>query len=134
MRAILIDPELRQIREIEVEDKLSAFKEALGLPEIGGFGLAQYDDGFDYGWVDDMGLARGLPVYAFKFMHAASQPIAGKCLIVGVDLEGENRDVRAPLSFFLRETVWLDRIVPEVTIVSEGNTTRMIVTYKRATP
>jgi hypothetical protein len=132
-RAILIDPEMHSIRELEIAGTVPELHELIGAETLGTFRLAAFDeDGHvDIGWIDDVGLTRGEPVYAFLFPRA-KDPIAGRCLIIGADRFGETAPCRIPVELLRQDVSWLDRIKPEVVWdePKEGHR-RSIVTYSR---
>ena len=131
MRAILIDPEARTIVEVETEGRLADIH-ALVADKHGldSGRLAEHEDSWDYGWVDDKGLAAEECIHAFKW---SIRPTAGRCLVIGVDKETRDScDARMPLDFAREHVTWLGLIKPEVTWVVEGNTVRAVVTYQRA--
>jgi hypothetical protein len=130
-RAILIDPELRSIKAIETSATLEAIHELVGKPGLDSFALADHERSSDHGWVDDMGLANGEPVYAF-LPDNRRDPIAGRCLILGVDKETrDTTDALIPVEFLRDHIQWLDQIVPEVFWDETEHGSRAIVTYAR---
>ena len=128
-RAVLIDPELRSIVVLQIDVTLDAIHEQIG-PNLDSFALAEFDYSFDHAWVDDMGLTNG-PVYAFLLSNR-HDPIAGRCLIVGVDRETRDRaNALIPIGFLRANIEWLGKIKPEVTWDQNGPVTRSIVTYSK---
>lgn len=133
LRTILIDPELRQIKEVIIDRPfLEAAEE---LMKCDGFDLstkiADHGASWDYLCVDDTGLSRGEPVYAFKF-SIRQDPIAGKCMIFGVDKETRDTiDAKFNIRQLGAVIDWLDLIKPEVTWVRDGDHHTGVVTYKR---
>jgi hypothetical protein len=129
-RAVLIDPELRSINAIETSATLEAIHELVGKPGLDSFAVADHETSFDHGWVDDMGLRSG-PVYAF-LPGNRGDPIAGRCLILGVDKETrDTTDALIPVEFLRDHIEWLGQIVPEVFWDETDNEVRAIVTYAR---
>ena len=129
-RAILIDPEARSIRELETDLSLASMHELIGAETLDSFGLAQFDTGIDFGWVNDNGLTGGVPVYAF-LLPTAKDPVAGKCLIIGANTLGETRSCRMPIDLLRQDVTWLGLIRPEVVWDESEHGTRAIVTYSR---
>jgi hypothetical protein len=130
-RVILIDPEARSVRELDSSATLTAIHELVGVDTLSHFTMAQHrGDGFDVGWVDDFGLYGGKPVHAF-LLPIGKAPIAGRCVIVGVDRYGETCSARIPLVVLLRDVKWLGLILPEVTWDKTDRGSRAIVTYSR---
>lgn len=130
-RAILIDPEHRDIKAIETNAKLSDIKALIGTEDISDFRIADHEESWDYGWVDDLGLTRNQPVHAFLF-SIRKDPIAGKCLLLGVDKETRDTvDARFQLDVLRDSITWLGLIMPEVTWDHTEHGSRAIVTYSR---
>jgi hypothetical protein len=91
--------------------------------------LADFPNTWDYGLVDDGGLRRGEPIAAFEFI-GGQNPIAGKCLIFGVQKDGgDTCDAAFNLSTLISVVRWLGVIVPKVDWVREGNVDRAVVTW-----
>src|SRR5258707_2072072 len=115
-RAILIDPERSTIEETRtrcrLEDMRALVRDKDGLDS---FRLAEHETSWDYGWVDDKGLANGAPVHAFKFDNRPD-PLAGRCLIIGVDMKSrDNCDATITMTFLRARIQWLGLIKPDVT-------------------
>jgi hypothetical protein len=128
---ILIDPELRLVTELQDEATLDNIHKLIGAETLSHFGLATFDDGHkDFGWVDDGGLSRGLPIHAF-LLPRAKDPIAGKCVIVGANERGETADCAIPVAILRQDVTWLGQIMPEVTWDHTAQGSRAIVTYSR---
>lgn len=131
-RAILIDPEARRITELEIDVTVAALHELIAAETLDSFRLARFDeDGHvDMGWVDDGGLSRGLPIYAFLF-PSAKDPVAGKCVIIGANRMGDTASCRIPIEILRQDVTWLGLILPEVTWDEADIASRAIVTYSR---
>lgn len=130
-RVILIDPELRLVTELQDEATLDNIHGLTGAETLGHFGLATFENGHkDFGWVDDGGLSRGLPIHAF-LLPRAKDPIAGKCVIVGANRQGEVADCGIPIEILRQDVTWLGQILPEVTWDHTAHGSRAIVTYSR---
>jgi len=130
-RVILIDPEARSITEREIDVTVAALHELIGAETLDNFRLAMFEeDGHvDMGWVDDGGLSRGLPIHACLF--PTSDPIAGKCVIIGANRMGETADCRIPIEILRQDVTWLGLILPEVTWDETDIASQAIVTYSR---
>lgn len=130
-RSIVIDPK-RQI--VEVVPTMATLEEIRTLVEaetLDKFKIAEHDTSFDVGWIDDGGLSRGKPVYAFLFSNR-KHPYAGRCVLIGIDRKDGNKvDAKFPLDVLRASIVWLGLIKPEVTWDHVGNQHRAIVTYSR---
>jgi hypothetical protein len=131
-RALIIDPEPCTIEEIQTPGTLHDFKRLVGRDELDSFRLAEHGDSFDYCWIYDKGLVDGAPIYAFKF-NLRPDPVAGRCLIIGVDKESRDNCDAAMAVDFLQQfaVIWLGLIKPEVTWVAEEHGARAVVTYSR---
>jgi hypothetical protein len=131
-RVILIDPEARSIKELEINVTVAALHELIGAETLDNFRLAHFDeDGHvDMGWIDDGGLSRGLPIHAFLFPRA-KDPVAGKCVIIGANRMGDTTSCRIPVEILRQDVTWLGLILPEVTWDETDVASRAIVTYSR---
>jgi hypothetical protein len=129
-RMILIDPEKHTVENIQcAEGELEKFVEA---PLLEMFRIAEHVGQYDYGTVDDQGLARGEPIFAFKFKRSAD-PIAGKCVIYGAEkYGGATCDAMMPLAFVQSEIEWLGLIIPHVEWVQTKRGGTAKVTWRPA--
>ncbi|MCA1452814.1 hypothetical protein I6F35_06215 [Bradyrhizobium sp. BRP22] len=132
LRAIVIDPEQRTVKAVETAATTADIRRLVGASGLSSFRIADHGTSFDYGWVNDVGLMDGKPIYGFKF-DIAKDPIAGRCVFIGVDKETrENTDAATPIGFLLEHIIWLGLIVPEVFWEETEQGMRAIVTYERA--
>jgi hypothetical protein len=130
-RVILIDPEARNIRELQSDCSLDSIHKLVDAETLDNFGLAAFEGGHkDSGWVDDGGLMRGEPIHAF-LLPTAKDPVGGKCLIIGANYLGETENCRMPIEILRQDVTWLGLIKPEVIWDRVGNVDRSIVTYSR---
>jgi hypothetical protein len=136
-RAILIDPEQQQISVEEIDGSLQSIHALVGTDALDSFRIAEFgNDSWDYGWVDDTGLQRGEPIHAFLF-GISTDPIAGRCLLVGISKETRDIcDASFDIGVLRGEVTWLGRIKPEVhwdkTTDAHGNSVdRAIVMYEK---
>ena len=131
-RAILIDPKARIVKPVEYDGALETTRELVAAECVDSFRLADHKETWDYGWCDNVGLALGKPIEAFLLSNR-KDPIAGLCLIVGVQKEtGDTCDAKFPLDILRREITWLGTILPEVTWDEPKNGPhRTIITYSR---
>ena len=130
-RVILIDPELRDIRELESDCSLDNMHKLIGADTLDSFGLAIHADrSRDMGWVDDNGLSGDKPVHAF-LLPTSKDPIPGRCLIIGANERGETRGAQIPIELLRQDVTWLGKILPEVTWDHTAQGSRAIVTYSR---
>jgi len=86
MKAILIDVEAKEVREIEVDGKLDSMYASLGCELVECVRLAK---GVDL-WVDEEGLCKSL-TKGFM-LKGAEQPIMGNGLILGNTRGGDSAD------------------------------------------
>jgi hypothetical protein len=131
-RVILIDPDEQHVSETEWDGSLDTLHAMVGAEALGHFRLAFFDEDrhLDCGWVDDVGLSRGLPIRAF-LLPTAKDPVAGKCVVVGADAYGETSDCRVPIAILRQDVTWLGLIRPEVVWDHTDTGSRAIVTYAR---
>lgn len=134
-RAILIDPERRNVTVVETTGSHTETCHLVQAKGLDHFRIANHDKSWDYGWVDEQGLGRGHPIHAFKFSNGPD-PKAGRCLIVGCDREtGDTVDVGMSRVFIRDHIEWLGLILPEVTwdeTEVDGNKySRANITYSR---
>jgi hypothetical protein len=132
-RVVLIDPEARSIKQLTIDKPLHIVGEELLKTDKFDLStrIAEFEESWDYLMVDDTGLSRAEPIHAFKFA-IRKDPIAGPCLIYGVDKESRDTvDAKMEVDFLRNGAVeWLGLIKPEVTWVG----TRAVVTYSRVKP
>ena len=130
-RAILIDPEKRSIETIASACTHEAVRELINAAALDHFRIADHGSSWDYGWIDDGGLSRGMPVHAFKF-DIRRDPLAGRCVLVGVDKEGgDTVDAKFQIDILRANIEWLGVILPEVTWDETERGNRAIVTYSK---
>ena len=131
-RAIVIDPEKQTIEMVETTGSHTETLALVGASGLDHFRIAEHPTSFDYGWVDDTGLTGGKPVHAFLFDIRSKEPIAGRCVFIGVDNEtGKTIDARTPVEFLREHIEWLGPILPEVFWEHTDTGARAIVTYAR---
>lgn len=98
-RAILIDPEARSVKEVQIGDHYKEISRAIGCDY---FCLAA--QGLDDLYVDDEGLLKeGIPVFEID-----GQLLAGRGLVLGRDGEGESCDARSTVASVLGRVQWTD--------------------------
>lgn len=130
-RMIVVDPEACSIVELQSDASLKSIHELVGADGLDHIGIAKYDQqggGFDFMWVDDLGLARGKPIFAFK-LPIQKDPLVGRCLIIGADDRGETCSCRFPIDVLRHDIEWLGPILPEVIWDKTEHGNRAIVTY-----
>lgn len=131
LRGVIIDPERRSVEVVETDGSPEQTQALVRASALDHFRLADHGESWDYGWVDDDGLTRGQPVHAFK-IDIRDDPIAGRCLLIGVKKEtGDTTDAHMPVDFLREHIDWLGEIVPEVTWDETESGSRAIVTYAR---
>lgn len=135
-RAILIDPERQTVTNIETSGAPSEMRHLISCRGMDNWRLCDHKTGWDYAWVDEDGLKAGKPIHAFKFSNSPN-PVAGRCIIIGVDKEtGADADIKMSRDFARRNIDWLGLILPEVAwdeteLEGGGTWTRSIVTYSK---
>lgn len=130
-RAILIDPRNHRIEVVESDGSHQSLCELIGTRGLDHFRIAEDETRWDYGWVDDTGLHQK-QVHAFKFENRRN-PVAGRCVLIGVNKEtGDTTDALFPISILRESVEWLGMIRPEVTWdePTPGHQ-RAIITYAR---
>jgi hypothetical protein len=132
MKAYLVDPERHHIEEIDLPDdakeRLAEMRRLIGAE--GGLDHTTISDEHDQIWLDDLGLTRGR-CWGWK-LQGMREPLAGKGIVIGVDDAGRTRPPFVPLQWIIRDAVWLDEIIPELTHVKTEYGHRIVVTYTRA--
>ena len=107
-RALLIDPERQTVRTVAITGRIEEICSLIGVNHLDSFRVAEHETNFDYGWVDDLGLrTNGKPFHAFKRDIRSHDPIAGRCLVLGADKEGETTNARMPVDFLRQHIIWL---------------------------
>lgn len=130
-RAVLIDPVLQSVAVTEIDGSLASIAAAVGTDNLDHFRIADFENSWDYGWVDDTGLLRQQPIHAF-LLAIRRDPLAGRCLLVGVDKGSkDNCDAKFDVQILRAEITWLGLIKPEVTSDKTEAGGRTIVTYER---
>jgi hypothetical protein len=140
VRAILIDPRLRRVTDVELSGKTERDQLADMRRLIGANGLDHItiSDLGDVLWLDEMGLQRGA-CWAFRIRDGG--PFAGKGIIIGTNRsDGSSQPPIVPLVLIENDITWLDEIEAEVhweespVTLPNGATAmrvRSFVTYKR---
>jgi len=114
MRAILIDPKLQRVVDIELSERhmLREMHRIIGADTLG---HSIISDKRDELWCDDLILARGNPCFGFKLGPRDQQVIlAGICVVVGNDAGGNSREPFIPIEMIQNDIDWLGEIIPEV--------------------
>jgi hypothetical protein len=132
VKALLIDPSTQTVSEIELDANddraLSvAMHNLIGADTLDHQTISQDHDSI---WLDDAGLKRGQPVYAFK-LPIQRDPYAGRAVVIGADQIGRTPAPVLPIEVLRRDIEWLGRIVPEVVWETTERGERAIVTYSR---
>ena len=140
MLAIMIDPRLQRVTDIELADidMLLDMKRLIGCESLG---HSRLSDAHDHIWCDDTILARGQPCFGFRLgPKDKSVILAGRCIIIGSTRWGETRPPQIPIEMIVNDCVWLGEIVPSVDWVEQPGIringkpvmkTTAIVTYSR---
>lgn len=102
MRAIIINPYARTIREIDHDGSLGAMYATIRCSTVCMVRISPSD----CLWLDDNGmLTEGKPVWYFGDYP---NPLAGIGLILGVTMSGRNRDTRIPVAQLMAIVKWTD--------------------------
>lgn len=131
MRAILIDPETQEIKEVECGPK--DFRDILRLIGAGSFDCVRLNEQRDAIYLDDVGL-QAERCYAFK-LSTRRDPLAGKALVLGTDYKGDSVPPNCTVEDMKLNVEWLGEICPELTtiteMIGESEAHRIVVTYSR---
>lgn len=101
MRTILIDPEAQTVTELDFEGD---FRDIQKTIDCGCFTTLNINGPkMEAIYVDDEGLLKGSG-FVFSFM---GQPLVGKGLVMGCDMEGESIGTDMPLSAFTDQIEWM---------------------------
>lgn len=105
MRAILIDPFLKTIEEVQTNGKLDDIYRLMQVELITTVTLSDTDALF----LDDEGLF--VPKESQEYFHwsGSLQPFAGRGLILGADEEGESADAEIDLDTVRQRVSFLDK-------------------------
>jgi hypothetical protein len=108
MKALLIDPFLQDIAEIEISGDLNSLHKAIGCDCIDGRLLDTGEGHFEREvlFVDDVGMER--PGQRFFTWATYDQPLAGRGLVLGVDDSGNNTDTAITLDAARDAVDWPD--------------------------
>jgi hypothetical protein len=130
-RVVLIDPDMRAIKVVRAGGTPSELKELVGATNLDHMKFADHGTTWDYAWVDGEGMLRQKPIAAFKVL-GWRDPIAGKCALIGADMEtGETVDAAFDYIQLRGYIFWLGMIQPEVTWDKTPTGIQAIVTYSR---
>lgn len=127
-RMILIDPQGRSIKPILCAE--GDMDQTIGVDVFDTFVLAQHPAQKDYVAVDDEGLARQEPVYAFRFNNNPDFPRAGRGLVFGVGPGGATCGAQTSIGFLREHIEWLGLIVPSVQWVEDERGAVATVTWR----
>jgi len=101
MKAYLIDPQEREIRQVDYDGD---YKSIYRLLDIELFTVVELNEQRDVVYVDDEGLLKD-PVYFFT-VEGYGQPLAGKGLVLGTDGEGETVEPTLSLETLTQMVGW----------------------------
>lgn len=103
MRAILINPEKKEITEMQIGDD---YKEIYKVIDCECFSAPVIYDNNDTLYCDDEGLF--VPQKGGIIMTDWNYPILGKMLILGTDNDGNSTNAKSNIEFFTDNITWLD--------------------------
>lgn len=140
MRALMIDPKLHRVTDIELSGKtdseqLADMRRLIGTSDLDHITISDLGDVL---WLDGAGLTRGV-CWAFKIRDGG--PFAGKGIIIGTNRnDGSSQAPIVPLALIQNDINWLDEIEAEthweespITLPNGAvvQRVRSFVTYKR---
>jgi hypothetical protein len=143
VRAIMIDPRIQRVTDIELADKnttamLADMRRIIGAETLSSSIIS---DEHDQLWCDDTILSRGQPCFGFRLGPTKERSVilAGICLITGNDRGGNARAPYIPIEMVINDCDWLGEIVPQVDWIQHNEQingrpwfkTQAIVTYSR---
>lgn len=108
MRAIIINPEKKEVTEIQIG---SDYKEIYKAISCDTFSCPITYDNNDSLYCDDEGLFK--PQKGGVIMEDWVYPILGKMLVLGTDENGESVDAKSDIKFFTDRITWLDEAKSE---------------------
>lgn len=108
MKAYLIDPNTRTIKEVEYSGN---YKDIYKLCDYTCFTTVQIDDNEDTLFVDDEGLKGS--VYQFIGVKGFGQPIAGKGLLLGTTEDGNSVSPKMSLEDLKSRIYWIERLTSQ---------------------
>ena len=108
MRAIIINPEKKEVTEIQIG---SDYKEIYKAISCDTFSCPITYDNNDSLYCDDEGLFK--PQKGGVIMEDWYYPILGKMLVLGTDENGESVDAKSDIKFFTDRITWLDEAKSE---------------------
>ena len=135
MKAVLINPKLRKIKEIEYSGD---YKDIQKLTECSTFtAVYPFNNCEDTIYLDDEGLLKSSNYcFTFRCDDGRNQPLMGNALVLGADDEGESKDVETSIdeikrrvSFKGHQAIDLGREInlsPIPTILNDDDIARMV--------
>ena len=108
MRAIIINPEKKEVTEIQIG---SDYKEIYKAISCDTFSCPVTYDNNDCLYCDDEGLFK--PQKGGIIMKNWYYPILGKILILGTNEDGESADAKTDIRFFENQITWLNEAQAE---------------------
>ena len=108
MRAIIINPEKKEVTEIQIG---SDYKEIYKAISCDTFSCPITYGNNDSLYCDDEGLFK--PQKGGVIMEDWVYPILGKMLVLGTDENGESVDAKSDIKFFTDRITWLDEAKSE---------------------
>jgi hypothetical protein len=104
MKAYLIDPAERSVREVETTGELDSLYELLGCDLVDAVRLDDCDV-----WIDDEGLFKPEPRF-FSFTDPNVPPLAGRGLVLGVDDEGNCTEPKPSLDEIAKRVMFVTQL------------------------
>ena len=102
MKAILINPKLRTITEVDYAGTLESIYQLTECDCVDAVGLPNGDSIY----VDDEGLLHN-PEFFFVLRHSPFQPLAGTGLVVGINDEGADIACKSTLEQIIKQVTFI---------------------------
>ena len=116
MKAVLINPKLRKIKEIEYSGD---YQDIQKLTECSTFTAVYPFDNQDTIYLDDEGLLKESNYcFTFKYDNGYVQPLMGNALIIGANEEGESISYKTPITEIKNRIVFKGH--QEIIMASDG--------------
>ena len=116
MKAVLINPKLRKIKEIEYSGD---YQDIQKLTECSTFTAVYPFDNQDTIYLDDEGLLKESNYcFTFKYDNGYVQPLIGNALVIGANKEGESISYKTPITEIKNRIVFKGH--QEIIMASDG--------------
>lgn len=128
MKAMLIDPNARKMTEVKYSGDYRDIYKLIGADT---FDVARINDEGDGIYIDDNGLEN--PVYNFIGIKGYPQPLAGKGLLLGCDVEtGKSKEASVSKEWLKANVFWVELLFKNVWGVTPyGKKKPMLLSYDK---